>query len=149
MKRSELIPIRYILACTKFSLNSSVSLESPRLTKYIHLLKNHVSVANDLASWEKEKSAFDSGKAVYLINTVAVVMELLGLPTVTAAIALTKALQLQMECEIDEEVQRLIDENILTADEWQFIDATLHLISGNVFTSIVMSRYGGQSHRLQ
>lgn len=138
----------YVLGCTKFALNSSVDLESPRLSRYLRLLKNHVSVANDLGSWEKEKKAYDSGKVLYLINAVDVVRNLFRLSSDRAAVAMTEALQLQIEVDIDTEIQRLIDEDALTAEEWRFVDATLHVMSGNVFVSTVMSRYGGEAFRL-
>ncbi|XP_044717143.1 putative Aristolochene synthase [Hirsutella rhossiliensis] len=124
--RHEDAAVPYVLGCTKFSLNSSVDLESPRLAKYIRLLKDHVSVANDLGSWEKEKKAYDTGKVLYLINAVDVVKRLFSLDTFDAAVAVTQGLQFQIECEIEAELQQLIDMDILTTDEWQFINATLH-----------------------
>ncbi|KAJ6009039.1 hypothetical protein N7522_004055 [Penicillium canescens] len=77
--------VPYILGCTKFSLNSSVDLDSPRLARYLRLVKDHVSVANDLGSWEKEKKAFDTGKVLYMINAVDVVKDLFKLPSYSAA----------------------------------------------------------------
>ncbi|KAJ6050227.1 hypothetical protein N7444_006943 [Penicillium canescens] len=113
--RHEDAAVPYVLGCTRFALNSSVDLESPRLSRYLRLLKDHVSVANDLGSWEKEKG---------------------------------QALQLQIEVDIDAEIQRMVDMDELTAEEWRFIDATLHVMSGNVFVSTVMSRYGGEAFKL-
>lgn len=141
--------IRYVLASTIFSLNSCVDLDSPRLATYIPLLKDHISIANDLASWEKEKEAYDNVKVLYMINTVDVVKQLFSLATFDTALAMTQAFQFQVECDIDDKIQQLISEDDLTADEWQFIDATLHTITGNVFCSTVMSRYGGESYRLE
>ncbi|KAK2594899.1 hypothetical protein QQS21_007398 [Conoideocrella luteorostrata] len=146
--RHEDAAVPYVLGCTKFSLNSSINLESPGLTKYIRLVKDHVSIANDLGSWEKEKAAYDAGHVLYLINTVQVVKELFSLSSYDAAVTVTEGLQLQRECEIDEEIQRLMSEDALTADEWRFIDATLHVLSGNVLVSTIMSRYGGEQSRL-
>jgi predicted 3-demethylubiquinone-9 3-methyltransferase (glyoxalase superfamily) len=107
-----------------------------------------VSVANDLGSWKKEKQAFDSGKVLYLINAVDVMNNLVSRHTTQAAVAMTQALQLHIETEIDAEIERLISENALTAEEWRFVDGTLRMISGNVLCSIVMSRYGGEGFRL-
>ncbi|KFY93583.1 hypothetical protein V500_03648 [Pseudogymnoascus sp. VKM F-4518 (FW-2643)] len=143
------IHIRYVLACTKFSLNSCLDLDSSRLVTYIRLFKDQVSVANDLASWEKEKKAYDAGKVMYMINTVDVVKQLFNLATFDTAVAMTQAFQFQIECDIDDKIQQLVTEDDLTADEWRFIDATLHVMSGNTFTSTVMSRYGGESYRLE
>ena len=141
--------IRYVLASTKFSLNSCVDLDSPRLATYIRLLKDHISIANDLASWGKEKIAYDNVKVLYMINTVDVVKQLFSFATFDTALAMTQAFQFQVECDIDDNIQQLIIEDDLTADEWQFIDATLHTISGNVLCSTIMSRYGGESYRLE
>ncbi|KFY94603.1 hypothetical protein V500_03145 [Pseudogymnoascus sp. VKM F-4518 (FW-2643)] len=141
--------VRYVLASTKFSLNSCVDLDSPRLATYIRLLKDHISIANDLASWGKEKIAYDNVKVLYMINTVDVVKQLFSFATFDAALAMTQAFQFQVECDIDDKIQQLIIEDDLTANEWQFIDATLHTISGNVLCSTIMSRYGGESYRLE
>lgn len=111
-------------------------------------MKDHVSVANDLGSWKKEKRAYDTGQVLYLINAVDVVKTLFCLETDRAAVAMTEALQLQIEVDVDMEIQRMIEEDILTAEEWRFVDATLHVMSGNVFVSTVMSRYGGEASRL-
>lgn len=138
-----------MLGCTKFCLDSSVDLNSPRLARYIRLLKDHVSIANDLGSWEKEKKAFKSKKVLYMINVVHVIKDLFKLPTDHAAVAMAQSLQLQIETEIDLEIERLMTEDTLTGEEWRFIDATLHVMSGNVFVSTVMSRYGGEEFRLK
>lgn len=105
-------------------------------------------MANDLGSWEKEKRAYDTGKVLYLINAVEVVKDLFKLSSYSAAIAMTQAFQLQIEVEIDAEIERLITQNDLNEEEWQFIDATLQVMSGNVFVSTVMSRYGGEKYKL-
>lgn len=139
---------RYVLGCTKFSLNSSVDLDSPRLARYLRLVKDHVSIANDLGSWEKEKVAYDDGKVLYLINAVDVTKDLFQISD-QAAVAMTEALQLQIEVEIDAEIQRMISEDLLTVEEWRFVDATVHVMSGNVFVSTVMSRYGGEAFALK
>jgi len=145
----EVVLIRHVLGCTKFSINSSVDLESSRLARYVRLVKDHISVANDLASWEKEKKAFDAGKVLYMINAVHVVKNLFRLASDGAAVAMTQAFQLQIEVEIDAEIERLVAENELNAEEWRFIDASIYTMSGNVFVSTVMSRYGGKKCKLQ
>ena len=89
------------------------------------------------------------GKVLYLINAVAVVKNLFRVLADDAAVTMTQALQLQVEIDIDEEVERLIAEDTLTQEEWQFVDATLHVMSGNGFVSTVISRYGGERFRLE
>lgn len=105
-------------------------------------------MANDLGSWEKEKRAFDTGKVLYMINAIDVVKDLFKLSSYTAAIGMTQAFQLQIEVEINSEIERMIIRNDLNAEEWRFIDATLHVMSGNVFVSTVMSRYGREKFKL-
>jgi hypothetical protein len=112
------------------------------------LIKDHTSVGNDLWSWEKEKHAYDTGKVIYMINAVDAVKNLLRLPTYTAAVAMTQAFLFQIELDIDAEIERMIAEDALTAEEWRFVDGTLHGLGGNFFTSMVMSRYGGEEFRL-
>ena len=83
-----------------------------------------------------------------MINVVDVVMDLFKLSSYNAAVAMTQAFQLQLEVEIDAEIERMVAENALTAEEWKFVDATLHVMGGNVFVSTVTSRYGGEKTRL-
>ncbi|PWY90688.1 hypothetical protein BO70DRAFT_75875 [Aspergillus heteromorphus CBS 117.55] len=146
--RHEDIAILYIIKCCKFSMNSPVDTDSPKLARYLRLFKDHVLLVNDLASWEKEKRAYDKGKAQYLTNAVNVVYELFHLPTYRAAVGMTQALVLELETEIDAEIDRLIGENAFTTEEWRFVDTTLNTLGGNVFCSMVMERYGGAKARL-
>ncbi|KAJ5963519.1 uncharacterized protein N7479_003395 [Penicillium vulpinum] len=140
--------IDFVLACTAFSLDFPIDIRSPKLARYYRLVKDHVSIANDLGSWAKEKRAYDRGQVLYLINTVDAIKNFLRLETENAAIAMAYALQLQVETQIDDEIEYLIAEDSLTDNEWRFIDATLLVLSGNVMASIVMSRYGGEENRL-
>lgn len=135
---------RYILACVKFSIESSVEIESPQLDKFLRLISDHVSLVNDLASYDKEKKAYVQGRTYHLINAVEVVQRLFSLPTENSAKALAYAMQLEVEVEIDQELSRMRDEDSLTAEEWKFVDAVLTMTAGNVFYSVVSSRYGGE-----
>ncbi len=83
-----------------------------------------------------------------MINSVDAMHKLLDLRTYDVAVALTLALQYQVECDIDDEIQRLMVEEDLTPEEKQFIASTIHIMSGNVFVSTVMSRYGGEKSKL-
>lgn len=65
-----------------------------------------------------------------------------------AAIAITYALQLELERQIDAELENLMLAGRLDEEEWQFIDAVLLVLSGNVLVSSIMSRYGGETTRL-
>lgn len=140
--------ISYLLACVKFSIASSVEIESSQLEKFLRLISDHVSLVNDLASYEKEKRAYDQGRTYHLINAVEVVQRLFSLPEEKSAKALAYAMQLELEVEIDHELAQMREENILTAEEWQFVDAVLTMMAGNVFYSVVSSRYGGKSTQI-
>ncbi|KAE8153365.1 isoprenoid synthase domain-containing protein [Aspergillus avenaceus] len=145
--RNEDTAMPYVLACCKFTLNSSVDLESPRLARYLRLVKDHICVANDLASWKKEQREFNDGHTLGLINTVHIMKGLLNIASDQAAVAMATALQYQIEVDIDAEIQRMM-KNELTAEEWEFVDATLHVVSGNIFAITTMCRYGGESSKL-
>ncbi|KAL1639129.1 hypothetical protein SLS58_008216 [Diplodia intermedia] len=137
-----------ILACTKFAINSTVAIRSPRLARMVELMGNHMIYANDLGSFAKEKRAHAAGKIRHLINSVHVVGQLLGLPSDDAAKGVVYGLQLQAECDMDAEVARLLREDGLDAEEWRFLDACLVLTAGNLLCTSIMDRYGGEQGRL-
>jgi hypothetical protein len=137
----------YSYACAKFSIGSSIDLQNPKLHRYLHLVGDHFSIANDLASFDKEKSNFEDGRAKHLINVVAVVQKLFGLPDSEAAKAISYALQLWTEQAILDELERMKGSNELTIDYWEFVDSVLVMAAGNIFTSVVISRYGGEVAR--
>ena len=106
-----------------------------------------MSINNDIASWKKEKLAYDSGKTFYLINTVDVVGRLMGLNE-HAAITMSYVLQLETERQIDAELEHWMVAGILDEKEWQFVDAALRAMTGNVICSSIFSRYGGEASKL-
>lgn len=140
--------ISHLLACAKFSVGSSADTKSPKLGRIVQLLKSHVSVANDLASWDKEKRAYETGKVLYLINTVDITQRLLSLPNDRAAIAITYAFQLEIERDIDSEIEELGANKFLSPEEWRFVGAALYVASANVLVNTIMSRYGGEAAKL-
>lgn len=107
-----------------------------------------MSLVNDLASFDKELRAFEQGKVCYLINAVDVVRKLFGLPNWQSAKAMTFAMQLEVESRMEEELLRLSMEGCLTPEEEKFVEASLTMTAGNVFYSIVTSRYGGEEARI-
>lgn len=123
-------------------------MDSPRLATYLQLVGHQISITNDIGSYQKEKEAYESGEVLYLINAVNVTRKLLNL-TSEAAVAMTQALQYQVESQIDEEICSLVEQDTLTAGEWRFVDATISLMTGNLLPSIVMSRYGGEMYKLR
>ncbi|EKD18897.1 uncharacterized protein L3040_008118 [Drepanopeziza brunnea f. sp. 'multigermtubi'] len=139
----------FVIACVKFSIRSSVRIQDPKLARIVRLVSDHVTLVNDLASYDKEKRAYDSGKVRYLINAVDVVQRLLALPSPAAAKSFTYAMQLQVEAEMKEELDRLIASKELSTEELQFIDAALVMTAGNVFYSVIASRYGGKAAEIK
>lgn len=139
---------RYILACVQFSIASSVIIESLRLEKFLRLISDHVSLGDDLASYDKEKKAYDRGRTYHLINAAVVVQRLFSLSTTHSAKALAYAMQLEFEVEIDQELSRMRAATSLTAEEWKFVGSVLTMTAGNVFTPL--SRLGtvGSVHEL-
>ena len=123
-------------------------MDSVQLATFVRLVKNHISVANDLGSWAKEKKAYDKGRVLYLINTAEITRRLLSLPSERAAVAVTYSFQLEIEREIDDEIERLRMQDTLSPDEWRFVDAALHAASANTLVNSIMSRYGGEEARI-
>lgn len=112
-------------------------------------MSDQISFSNDLASYDKEKRAYDCGKACYMINAVDVVHRLLALPSSGLAKSLTYTLQLQVEAEIKQEVDRLAACGELSTEELEFVDAVMVMVGGNVFYSVVAPRYGGPETRIK
>lgn len=139
---------RYILACVKFSLESDVAIEDPKMTRILRLVSDHVSLVNDLASFDKELKALEDGKVCYMINAVDVVRRLLGLATYSAAKAVTYSVQLEVEAQMGEELERLAKGRVLSSKEEQFVSAALTMTAGNLFYSVVTSRYGGEAAKI-
>ncbi|RMZ67712.1 sesquiterpene cyclase [Pyrenophora seminiperda CCB06] len=141
--------VPYILTCLKFSLGSSVCIESPKIERFLRLVSDQISLSNDLASYDKEKQAYDCGKAHYMINAVEVVQRLLALPSSGSAKSITYLMQLDVETEIQKELGRLVASRELSVEELQFVDAVMVMTAGNVFYSVVSPRYGGQGTRME
>ena len=138
----------YVLAAVKFSLCSNVNTSDSRLTKYLTLAKDHLAIANDLASYDKEKRDFDSGASHDIINVVDVVQQLMSLPDSDSAKTTAYTYQLQTEAWMVQEIQRMDREEQLTSEQWQYLEAVYVCAAGNVFFSMTSSRYGGETARL-
>ena len=141
-------------------MRSSVDENSPNLHRIVHHIGDQISIVNDLASYEMEKQRFESGKAKSLINIVSVIMKLERVEEVVAK-SMAYAWQLSMENEILKDLEELkkkkteeekMQRNELSVEEeeedWRFIDAWLLVATGNLLTSVVMSRYGGEGARI-
>ena len=101
-----------------------------------------------------EKERFESGQAKSLINIVSVIMKLERVDEAMAK-SMAYAWQLCMENEILKDLEELkkkmrqcSEPSFEQEEEWRFIDAWLLVAAGNLFTSVVMSRYGGEGARI-
>ena len=131
----------------KFSIRSYVDLEDPRLRRFLRYLGDQMSIANDIASYEKEKRGFQTGKVTSMINLVHVLMEVNRVDT-TAAKSMAYAWQLYTEDIVLKELEMLKKGDELSLDEWEFVDTCLVAASGSLLTSVVISRYGGEDTRI-
>ena len=112
------------------------------------LVKDHLAIINDMASFDKEQRAFDDGSSEDIINIVDVVRRLFSLPDTDSAKAFAYAYQLQTEEWMSEELQRLEAEEELDKEHWQYLEATFVCAAGNAFFSMTSSRYGGEIARI-
>ncbi|KAL8968795.1 MAG: hypothetical protein Q9197_004685 [Variospora fuerteventurae] len=145
--RREDIANPFISSSVKFSICSSVDRTKPELGRLLRHIGDHISIVNDLASFDKEKRHFDAGKANSMINLVHVIATLERAETQTAK-SMAYAWQLCTENAILEELTALKRRNGLSSEEWSFVDACLMAASGNLLASVVMSRYGGEKTRV-
>ncbi|KAL8937593.1 MAG: hypothetical protein Q9216_004351 [Gyalolechia sp. 2 TL-2023] len=115
-----------------------------RLLRHIGI---HISIANDIASYEKEKQHFETGKATSMINVVHVIAMLERVEAQTAK-PMAYAWQLSTENKILEELRSLKRQDVLSIEDWMFVDACLTAASGSLLSAVVMSRYGGEKTRV-
>uniref|UniRef100_A0A8H8CNL9 Isoprenoid synthase domain-containing protein n=1 Tax=Psilocybe cubensis TaxID=181762 RepID=A0A8H8CNL9_PSICU len=139
----------YVFACAKFSIHSSVQMDSPSIKRFIRLASEHICYSNDLGSYDKEKEAYDEGHVLYLINAVDMVKKVFKLPDDATAKSATLALQKQTEMELGRELEHLRASGEATAQELEYCEAVIYAMMGNTFASVVMSRYGGDVTRLK
>lgn len=139
---------RFTWACTKFSLRSSEDLNNPKLARLFGFIGDQISIANDIASHHKEVQQFRDGKATEMINLVHTIMQVYRVDEAAPAKSIAYSWQLWTENEILKELERLKAEGDLSIEEWRLIDGCLVAASGNLLTSIVIGRYGGERKRI-
>ncbi|KAH9484641.1 Terpene cyclase aneC [Psilocybe cubensis] len=140
---------QFVFACVKFSLRSSVQMDSPRIEKFMKIASDHVCYANDLGSHDKEKKAYIRGDVLYFINAVDMVKKVFHLPDDDAAKSATLVLQMQTEIELGRELERLRASSDVTVEELEYVESVVYALTGNIFCSVVMSRYGGEDTKLE
>ncbi|MEU7054393.1 hypothetical protein [Streptomyces eurythermus] len=123
-------------------------MKDPRFARYLGFIGDHLSVVNDMASYEKEARALKHGETQDMINIVSVMQKLLSLPSEEAAKTAAYTYQLQLELWTMEELELLAKRGDLTDEEWWFLEATLLSVTGNTFFCMTSARYGGQGARI-
>lgn len=143
-----LISIRFVIAAAKFTIKSGVDVSDCRFARYLTLIGDHLGLTNDLASYEKEARALQAGETKDMINIVAVMQNLMSLPSEAAARAAAFSYLLQVEAWIIEEIERLAAWEKLTDEEWWFLEVVFLSASGNTFFCMTSSRYGGEAAKI-
>ncbi|KAK8006989.1 hypothetical protein PG989_000979 [Apiospora arundinis] len=138
----------WLAAACKLSIASPISLVDPVTAKLLRLAGDHISIVNDLGSFDKERAAFESGRTVVFINLVQVLRTSCGL-SVDDAKAAAFVLQLLNEQEMLAECERLKTDDRMTDEHWRFVDVLLLLCAGNTFYTMTTSRYGGEAARIK
>ena len=138
----------FVLASVKFSIASDVEIRDPSLAHFLSLVRDHLAIVNDLASYDKEIRDFRSGASQDIINIVDVIHRLLSLPDEDSAKGMAYAYQVQTEEWMKEELERLRIGDYLSENQWHFIDAVITCAAGNAFYSMISSRYGGEAARI-
>lgn len=82
-----------------------------------------------------------------MINLVYVIMKVDRMEAM-AAKSMAYAWQLYTENEILGELKELKMHDELSVEDWRLLDACLLAASGNLLTSVVFSRYGGEDARI-
>lgn len=138
----------WTFAAVKFSMASNVDIDQPAITRFMELATEHLSIANDLYSYEKEARAYRTGECPDLLNFVAVVQQLLSLPDEASALEMTYALMLQREQWMYAELRKLEAAGTLDDETWEFLRGMWANLSGNTFFSMTTVRYGGEKSRI-
>ena len=120
---------------------------SAKLSRFLGYLGDQISIANDIASYEKEKRQFQTGKVAAMINVVHVITKVDRMDDMEAK-SMAYAWQLWTENRIIRELEEMKRQDDLSLEEWRFADACLVAAAGNLLTSIVISRYGGEKARI-
>lgn len=139
----------FVIAAIKFSIQSTVSSADPRFSRILHLFADHLSIVNDLASYDKELRALHRGEASDMINIVHVMKTVTGLRDTDDAKAAVWALQLQIERDMLAQLEAMEKGGLVSnAHEWWFLEAVMEAAAGHVMFCMTTSRYGGEAARL-
>ena len=149
-----------MIAAAKYSIHSRIDHRSPKYSRFLNLVSDHLGIVNDLASYDKELRALAEGKTNDMINLRHVIRtvtlsgqngeEMRGISKDEAK-GIAWALQLETERQMMEELERFRtsdDDGGLTDEEWWLLEAVVATCTGNVFFCMSTSRYGGEAARI-
>ena len=123
------------------------------LYRLLRFIGDQISIANDIASYDKEAAQFsnrsdDPAPPPGIINVVHVIMGLEDLDAKGAKF-LAYSWQMYMEMEIWDCLKEMKEKGSeITEEEWRFVEACLVCAAGNILTSLVMKRYGGEGAKI-
>ena len=137
----------FVIAAAKFSIKSSVSIDDDRFGRYLTLVSDHLGIVNDVFSYDKELRALNQGETSDMINLVGVVKTVTSLKDTNDAKSVAWALQLQIEKQMMDELEKLRVQG-LSDEEWWFLEAVASTAVGNVMFCMTSSRYGGAAARI-
>jgi hypothetical protein len=81
---------------------------------------------------------------LYLLNTVEEVRKTYSLPNDEGAKFVTLAIQVELEKEMARELSRLNADSSVSELEKELVSVLVFTATGNLLSSVVMSRYGGK-----
>ncbi|OJJ42824.1 hypothetical protein ASPZODRAFT_155078 [Penicilliopsis zonata CBS 506.65] len=138
--RSEDIGMEFVLSMISFACGVHLSfIERAQLGKVIVLCSDHLSLVNDVYSFDKEYRAFREA-GFDLINAVQIIRSLLSVDIPRAKQVAVNTIQ-DIEVEIHAEVKRLEDSSILTRSQQVFLDMLICCIAGHTFYSATAIRF--------
>src|SRR6516162_9519845 len=121
----------YPIAGIKFASDTRLSEEEMApLNKLITLFGDHISLTNDLYSFDKEYRDHCS-KGAILLNAVDVLHQLLGCGDLQTAKRVTRQLTWHVESELHEEYKRLLAiRDSFNSRRWRFIEGIFECLTG-------------------
>ena len=107
----------------------------------IQIHATHISLTNDLYSFERESEEHDRTGGL-LINAIEVIRKVYQVSLVTAK-QLARGFILDTECAFSGEFKRLISSGLLNTDQIRFAKALTECLARQIFYSITSGRYAG------
>ncbi|KAE8330395.1 isoprenoid synthase domain-containing protein [Aspergillus sergii] len=142
--RSHDIAKEFILAQALFACNIHLTeTELQVFNNLIQIFVTHVSLTNDLYSFEREREEHERTGGL-LINAINVISKVYQVSVVTAK-QLARGFILDTECEFSGEFKRLISSGLLNNGQIRFAKALVECLAGEIFYSITSGRYGGET----